>query len=119
MIGMMVIDVFPSSIQILPHLFLWSELQINILARTPTTHNSQPQKPTISPLTMAAADALMTTFPWCYDHDIAPRESLSPLLCNTSVGNFLLRLVLRRRPAYAIIRIPTISRQPWPPPMPR
>ena len=44
MIGMMVIDVFPSSIQILPHLFLWSELQINILARTPTTHNSQHTK---------------------------------------------------------------------------
>ena len=29
---------------------------------------------------------------------------------------FLIRLVLRRQPAYAITHKPTISRQPWPPP---
>ena len=69
-------------------------------------------------VTMAAADAPFDHLPMELRPPYHTHRLEITLLQSNTIVVFFLRLVLRRRPTYAITQKPTISRPLWPPPMP-
>ncbi len=73
---------------------------------------------TTSVVTMAAADSPYQHLPMELRPPYHTHRLEITLLQSDTIVVFFLRLVLWRRPTYAITQKPTISRPLWPPPMP-